>query len=113
MVKDTEVIPVNSNLDPQAPDSLTKEGQGTLPDWLTYSFITLIFSRAALRAVDLHTMTLGYTRLRVVLGILLMQKNISIVREIGESIGIRISSQLGIQALLCHEIFPALSIQIL
>ena len=52
MVKDAEVTPVNSDPDPQAPDSSTKEGRGALPDWLTYGFITPTFSRAASRAVD-------------------------------------------------------------
>ena len=52
MVKDAEVTPVNSDPDPQAPDSSTKEGRGALPDWLAYGFITPTFSRAASRAVD-------------------------------------------------------------
>lgn len=52
MVKDAEVTPVNSNPDPQAPDSSTKEGRGALPDWLEYGFITPTFSRAGSRAVD-------------------------------------------------------------
>jgi len=52
MVKDAEVTPVNSDPDPQAPDSSTKEGRGALPDWLKYGFITPTFSRAASRAVE-------------------------------------------------------------
>jgi putative alpha-1,2-mannosidase len=52
MVKDAEVTPVNSNPDPQAPDSSTKEGRGALPDWLKYGFITPTYSRAGSRAVD-------------------------------------------------------------
>ncbi|TVY83525.1 putative secreted glycosidase [Lachnellula suecica] len=52
MVKDAEVTPVNSDPDPQAPDSSTKEGRGALPDWLEYGFITPTYSRAASRAVD-------------------------------------------------------------
>ncbi|TVY53540.1 putative secreted glycosidase [Lachnellula cervina] len=52
MVKDAEVTPVNSDPDPQALDSSTKEGRGALPDWLQYGFITPTFSRAASRAVE-------------------------------------------------------------
>lgn len=52
MVKDAEVTPVNSNPDPMAPDSSTKEGRGALPDWLQYGFVTSNFSRAASRAVE-------------------------------------------------------------
>jgi putative alpha-1,2-mannosidase len=53
MVKDAEVPPPNTiPPDPMAPDSSTKEGRGSLLDWLTYGFITPTFSRAASRAVD-------------------------------------------------------------
>jgi putative alpha-1,2-mannosidase len=53
MVKDAELAPPNSlPLDPQAPDSSTKEGRGALPDWLAYGFITPKFTRAASRAVE-------------------------------------------------------------
>jgi len=52
MVKDAEVTPINSDPDPMAPDSSTKEGRGALPDWKAYGFITPTFSRSVSRAVD-------------------------------------------------------------
>ncbi|TAQ88582.1 hypothetical protein B7494_g3091 [Chlorociboria aeruginascens] len=52
MVKDAEVTPSNSDPDPMAPDSSTKEGRGALPDWLEYGYITPTFTRAASRAVE-------------------------------------------------------------
>jgi putative alpha-1,2-mannosidase len=52
MVKDAEVTPPNTDPDPQARDSSTKQGRGALPDWLKYGFITPAYSRAASRAVE-------------------------------------------------------------
>lgn len=52
MVNDAEVTPPNTNPDPMAPDSSTKEGRGALPDWLKFGFITGKYSRAASRAVE-------------------------------------------------------------
>lgn len=52
MVKDAEVTPANSPVDPQAPDSSTKEGRGALPDWLRLGFITPRYSRSVTRAVE-------------------------------------------------------------
>ncbi|GLA12181.1 hypothetical protein AnigIFM62618_007316 [Aspergillus niger] len=52
MVKDAEVTPPNDPVDPQAPDSSTKEGRGALPDWLSLGYITPRFSRAVTRAVE-------------------------------------------------------------
>ena len=52
MVKNAEITPPNTNPDPMAPDSSTKEGRGALPDWHAHGFITPMFSRAVSRAVD-------------------------------------------------------------
>lgn len=52
MVKDAEVAPPNTPVDPMAPDSSTKEGRGALPDWLSLGFITPRFTRAVSRAVE-------------------------------------------------------------
>jgi putative alpha-1,2-mannosidase len=52
MVKNAEVTPLNTDPDPMAPDSSTREGRGALPDWISYGFITPAFSRAASRAVE-------------------------------------------------------------
>lgn len=52
MVKDAEVTPANTNPDPMAPGSSTKEGRGALPDWLAYGFITPTYARAVSQAVE-------------------------------------------------------------
>ncbi|KAJ5160250.1 uncharacterized protein N7482_007254 [Penicillium canariense] len=52
MVKDAEVTPANSPVDPMAPDSSTHEGRGALPDWLNLGYITPTYSRAVSRAVE-------------------------------------------------------------
>jgi putative alpha-1,2-mannosidase len=53
MVKDAEVQPNNTDpVDPQAPDSSTKEGRGALPDWLEYGFISPNYTRSVSRAVE-------------------------------------------------------------
>ena len=52
MVKDAEVQPPNSPVDPEAPESSDHEGRGALPDWLKYNYITPSFTRAVSRASE-------------------------------------------------------------
>ncbi|KAL9106849.1 MAG: hypothetical protein Q9227_008182 [Pyrenula ochraceoflavens] len=52
MVKDAEVQPPNSPLDPEAPDSSTHDGRGALPDWKQYGYITPTYTRSVNRAAE-------------------------------------------------------------
>ncbi|KAJ0420938.1 glycosyl hydrolase family 92-domain-containing protein [Aspergillus carlsbadensis] len=69
MVKDAEVTPPNSPVDPMAPDSSTKEGRGALPDWLNLGYITPRFSRAVSRAVEYACNDFGLYQVASGLGI--------------------------------------------
>ncbi|KAL3487353.1 glycosyl hydrolase family 92-domain-containing protein [Aspergillus germanicus] len=69
MVKDAEVTPHNSPVDPMAPDSSTKEGRGALPDWLNLGYITPRFSRAVSRAVEYACNDFGLYQVASGLGI--------------------------------------------
>jgi putative alpha-1,2-mannosidase len=69
MVKDAEVTPPNSPVDPMAPDSSTKEGRGALPDWLNWGYITPRFSRAVSRAVEYACNDFGLYQVSSGLGI--------------------------------------------
>ena len=67
MQTNAEVVPAN-NFDPKAPDSSTKEGRGTLPDWVQYGYITPRFSRAVSRAVEYSTNDFGLYQVALGLG---------------------------------------------
>ncbi|KAL2840796.1 glycosyl hydrolase family 92-domain-containing protein [Aspergillus pseudoustus] len=69
MVKDAEVTPPNSPVDPMVPDSSTKEGRGALPDWLNLGYITPRFSRAVSRAVEYACNDFGLYQVASGLGI--------------------------------------------
>src|SRR5690242_18926420 len=68
MHTDGEVTPPLDIIDPRAPEPLTMEGRGALPDWLEYGYITPYFTRAVLKAVEYWTSVFGLCQVAAGLG---------------------------------------------
>ena len=68
LVKDAEVTPPNTPVDPESPESSDHEGRGGLPDWLKYNYITPAFDRSVNRAVDYSINDLSVSQVAAGLG---------------------------------------------
>ena len=68
LVKDAEVQPPNSPVDPESPESSDHEGRGALPDWLKYNYITPAFDRSVNRAIDYSINDLSVSEVAAGLG---------------------------------------------
>ena len=68
LVKDAEVTPPNTPVDPESPESSDHEGRGALPDWIKYNYITPAFDRSVNRAVDYSINDLSVSQVAAGLG---------------------------------------------